>query len=232
MYLFTGDVPMVSYRNKNNICQTASRNTGFTIAELLVACFITSTALLGVYTIFKQVIDIERQTRVRWNNLGAAESVVTHLAKELQNCINVPQIPTLVGRSDAIICLVVGKGYDGGRFEQAGILRHHFFWESGIVSQQTLKYAGSKNITPIVGLEDMDEEQLWSNIPIQTIGKNIDSISFSYKTANDPSASWQDSWKGAVGNVAIWIRVSSKEQLSERIVVPRVNVSIDSKEGS
>lgn len=203
-----------------------------------MASFITTTAFLGVYTVFKQVLDMEKNTRLRWHNQSQAESIVTHIAETLDSCLNLPDIPALFGGPDPkqggyfLRCLVDGKGYSGGSSTWNGMRRRHYSWNTGTeennqysVELQELKYAGTRMLSPITGLEDLDEEQIWLGVPAQTIGKNVDAISILYKPIDDVVASWQGDWKGPVGNVAVWIKVECQGQLAERIVVPRVNVA-------
>ena len=210
----------VMHQCQPKVVISARYRGGFTIVELLVASFIVTTAL----STFKQALDAEKRTRRLQHNRAVSESIARELAETLENCINLPDVPTLVGKPGMIKCTVIGKGYTNGSFDRVGIKRHCYTWQSGNIQRQTLKYSGTQIVTPIEGREELNEDQLWLHAPAQTIGKDLGEITILYRELNNPSAPWKDSWQGPAGNVAIWIRVSCRDQLTERIVTPWANV--------
>lgn len=212
-------IPKIRSANRSHSIQ------GFTLVELMVASLITTTALLGIYSTFRQALVVEQQSRRYWDGQRAAEAVTDHLAQALQNCLNLPEIPALTGSANQMVCFT-----ESG--QQAGQQYDRYFWDSAGESEgqltlyrQTMRYAGSKNLMLAAGDEELSEEQMWLSVPVQVIATRIDEIRLQYRDLSQANASWQDQWQGPVGKVAIKIIVRCQEQLSQRIVVPRVNAS-------
>jgi hypothetical protein len=152
-------------------------------------------------------------------------------------------MPAIVaGRDDAtgesfLLCFGTGSGCEGG-IEQAGLKRSRYRWNfgdadrAGTIELQTMFFAGSRNLTPIDGLDELDEEHLWSKIPATVIGRRVSELSLQFKPLTGGDAAWQDQWKGPVGKVAISVRVSAGSQTVETIVVPRADTVPVGTEGS
>ena len=51
----------------------------------------------------------------------------------------------------------------------------------------------------------------------------MNGISILYKNAKDAEASWQHSWIGLAGDMAVRIRVNVSGETVEKIVVPQAN---------
>lgn len=207
-----------------NVAVSSRYRGGFTIVELLVASFIVTTALLGIYTTFKQALDVEKHTRNLWHDRTVSESITGELAETLENCINLSDVPTLVGKPGMLKCTMIDRGYGDRSLNHVGIGRHYYTWQAGNIHRQILKYSGTQMVTPIEGQEELNEDQLWFHAPSQTIGKDLNEITVLYRKTDNPTAPWKNSWQGPAGNVAIWIRVSCRDQSTERIVTPWANV--------
>jgi hypothetical protein len=215
----------------------------FTLVELLAASFVMTTALLGVYTVMKHALEIENRAAGRWVDRASAEAIAEHLVETLEHSINSSALPAIVaGRDDAtgksfLLCLGMGPGCEGG-IEQAGLKRSRYRWNfgdnehAGTIELQTMFFAGSRNITPIDGLDELDEKTLWSRIPATVIGRQVGGLSIQFKPLTGDDAAWQDQWKGPVGKVAISVRVSAGGQTVETIVVPRADTVLVGTEGS
>jgi prepilin-type N-terminal cleavage/methylation domain-containing protein len=215
---------------KNAVTRYSRQKNGFTIIELMVASFITAISLLGIYATFKQVLEIEGTSSRAWQQRSAAEAVCLHLSEALENCINLPEIPTLSGDSNQFVCLIGGIGHDGENFQRAGIQRRRYYWQTDSENStgltlhlQTLKFAGTHNVTPLPNVEERTEEHMWTGISSQTIATRLDSVSLQYLDLQDQSEQWLDHWNGPVGNVAIRIRVTCQGWISEKIILPKVN---------
>jgi hypothetical protein len=218
---------------------------GFTITELVVVSVIMTTALLGVYSIFKQVLEVDAQATTRWDNYSAAKVILDELADTLEGCVNIPKMKTLVGTSNSdnsgyiLTCFVEGKGYVSGQMDQVGFERRQYSWTfhsgdsgAGTVSLKTMDYAGPVNITPISGISELSETEIWERLTERVIAKGLSAITIQFKSTESSDAQWQDTWNGAVGKVAVRIAVTVGDQTVERIVVPQVNAETASKEES
>jgi len=225
-----------------------TKRFGFTITELVVVSVVMTTALLGVYTIFKQAIDVEAKASVKWNNHIAAEVVLDELSEALEYCVNLSEIKTLVGTPNGeegeyvLKCFMEGKGYNAGKIDQVGLQQRRYTWTfqsdsswAGMVFLQTMCYAGATNITSISGLTELNESnesEMWSRLPSRLIGKGLSALSIQFKSLESSDAKWQDNWNGPVGKVAVWIKVKVGDQTAERVVVPKNNTVTASPEGS
>jgi len=217
---------------------------GFTLIEMMVACVIMTTALLGVYSCFKHFTAVEVRTSVRWNDRAAAEAIVAHLADTVEHGVILPGRQSVVlaegegdGGVDSLTCYMTVPGHDPGRRGQVGIQRRRYRWDfdaesdrSGTLELQTLYFAGTKNVSRIPGLEELSEEEVWDRVPAQTIGRRLD-LWIKCKPLDDPQAEWQKEWRGSVGKVAFWIHVRVADETLEKIVVPRASTAIVAQEG-
>ena len=215
------------------------RREGFTIAELLVASVATGMVFVAVYSIFVQAIGAEATTTLRWQGRCAAESIVSHIAETLAQAVNIPETAAIQGGTNGsdgesfLKCTVGGRALAGGNVSGMSVSRVRYSWnfqdvnqDSESISLQKIQYAGTKIITPIAGADQMGEDELWASLPPITIGTHLSGISILYKNAEDPEASWQDSWNGPAENVAIRIRVNVDNQIAEKIVIPQTNSPI------
>jgi len=219
---------MVVSRNKLRARSAARR--GFTIAELIVASSVMTTALLGVYTLFGQVIDVERRASLRWEQRGAAEAVASQLAEAVEYAVDLPNITAIGGGDgeDGSSSLTVmtsarpGSPSFGG---QAGLQRRLYRWhpDTRTIELKTQRYAGSVNLTPGVTGEEADDEVVWSRSAAVVVAGDVDGLTLRFRTADDPQGEWTKQRRGAARNVAVLIRVKVGEQTVERIVASQVN---------
>jgi len=214
-----------------------SRGFGFTIVELLVASVVMSVALLGVYSIFAQAMQVQSQTSVRWNEQAAAEAMVAHFADVLERCVNLPEVPALVAGPDSAgegyfltCCATSGRGGSSDPLDRGGIQRRRYRWgfgseedRAGTIEVQTLSLAGTKIVSVWGEMEGGTEEEIWSRVPATVVGRRVGSLSVLYRKCNDPQSTWQDHWRGNAGEVAIWIRVGVGGETVERLVVPQAD---------
>ena len=207
---------------------------GFTIVELMVSCLVLSVALLGVYAIFTQAMSMEEEASSLWDDRTAAAAVADHLTDALEHVVNLPGIPALVGRRGdeenewtMTLTTISPAPSDGS---PARVERRRYCWrhdpdapDATVLELQTAIYAGTTNVTPIDGLAELDETEMWKRLGTEVIGTRLRSIWVSYRTANDPDAEWKDRWNGKTGNVMVRVSVSVGKSRCERTVVPRVN---------
>lgn len=221
-----------------------SDRRGFTIAELLVASMVITTALLGVYTLFKQAMAVESRAAVRWNEQAAAEALVRHIVEILEQCVNIPDTPAIVAGPDedggtySLTCVVVGSGFSGGRPEQVGLQRRRYRWNfdsdsgrTGTMELQTMYYAGTRNITAGAGHDELSEEEMWNRTPVEVIAKRVQHLSLRFRSLDDPQAPWQDRWNAPAGSVAVGVQAAVGGQSADAIVVPQVRGLVIEQEG-
>ena len=210
----------------------SQRGSGFTLAELLVSSVVISTVMVGVYVVFLQAIDVEERASLAWDRSETAEAIVEHMTATLEGAVNLPEIVSIEGGP---------AGGDGEYFltctssGAAGLQRRRYRWKSfgagddekssGIIELQTIEYAGTGIVTPIGGLEGLEEREIWNRIPSVVIGKRFDGISVLYRKASDPLTPWTERWNGEAGDVAVRIRVTVDGAAVEKIIVPQVNTA-------
>jgi len=193
----------------------------FTLAELLVASVVMSTALLGVNALFRHALDTEGRAAVRWHDRAAADRVAAHLAEAMAQSINLPEIPALVAESDSET--------DGWLVCQVGLERRRYRWrvvDGGphcVLELQKMIVAGTRNLSQeAVGREETTSKQLWDRIGATVIASRLDGLSVRFKSLEAEAATWQSGWDGPVGQVIALIRVTVGDETVERAVHPRV----------
>ncbi len=195
--------------------------SAFTLAELLVASVVMTTALLGVNALFQHAMGAEAQATIRWNERASAQAVAAHLAETVENVVNIPEISTLKIESYAedaglLIC-------------QVGLKRNRYSWSMDVsgtglsLMLQTMVFGGTANLTISPDLDEADHERAWDRIPAKVIATHLKSISVQSKLLEDSSTDWHDRWEGRSGKVAIKIEVQVGNQTAEQIIVPRTN---------
>jgi len=194
---------------------------GFTLAELLVASVVMSTALLGVNVMFRHALDTEGQAAVHWHNRAAADTVVDHLADAMAQSINLPKMAALVSESKSTT--------DGWVICQVGLERRRYRWhtiDSGancVLELQKMVVAGTRNLsTDAIGQEETTNRQMWDRIGATVIASRLDGMSIRFKSLETESASWQSEWNGPVGQVTILIQATVGGETVERAAYPRV----------
>jgi hypothetical protein len=202
----------------------------------MVASVVVSMALIGVYAVFRQALSVEENAFRLWDDRAAAADVVTHVAEALEQAVNLPGVPAIVGgpgeeeNEYVLTCTALSGGYrEGGR---GAVQRRRYRWwhdpevsDSGVLELRVMTYAGTSNVTPINGLADLEEKQAWEQLEPKLIGKRLRSMSVSYRPTNDEDAEWKDRWHGRGGDVMIRISVTVGNQKCERIIRPRADAS-------
>ena len=215
--------------------------TGFTLVELMVASSIMIVALVGVYSVFQQALEVEERTAIRWKQRAAAGAVVDHLAEVTERCVNLSaDEPAIEGgrQSDGsytLTCTVASWLGASSGTEPTSLQRRRYRWgfeahdRTGSLELKALEYSGSSNLTPLPGAPDLaglDEEQVWSLTNPVVIGTGLSALSVEYRRADDPEATWADHWDEPAGQVAVRIRATVGERMVERVVVPMVNGAV------
>lgn len=203
----------------------ARRLRGFTLVELLMASFVISVALLGVYGLFKQTMEVEAKLTLDMYHQSRAEQVADFLADQMERCINLKDVETLRAQSGEqgsfLEFTAVGKGFSGDGFDTKGVVRQRITWQlneaqSGyVVKRQIMKYAGKTNLT------FQDESQAdWNALPATELFRQVDALEIEFQDIEKSPGRWQKEYAGAAGTVAVRVKAASGERICQRIVLP------------
>ncbi len=208
---------------------------GFTVAELMVACVVMGTALVGVYEVFRQAAEIERRASVRWEDRAAAEAVAAHVAESIEGAVMMPKASAIEGRRNEdgsvwIGCLTQARCWSSDRVGHAAIQGRRYTWRpvvegrgGGVVELKTLAYGGSVNVTVGVGGEERSEGEVWDRVAGVVIGREVREFKVGYRRADRPDGEWEEQFRGGVGNIVIMLRVRVGDEAVERVVLPHAN---------
>jgi len=194
---------------------------GFTLAELLVASVVMSTALLGVNALFRHALDTEGQAAVRWQDRAAAGRAAEHLAEAMAQCVNLPEMNGLVAGSDS--------DTDGWIICQVGLERRRYRWYVAdvgpgcVLELQKMVVAGTRNLCPVAasqGQAGPTGGQAWDRIEAKVIASRLDGLSILFKSLEGKSGDWRSDWDGPVGRVIALIRATVGNETVERAVRP------------
>lgn len=210
----------------------ARRLRGFTLAELLMASLVISVALLGVYGLFKQTMEVEAKLTLDMYHQSRAEQVADFLADQMDRCINLKDVETLRAQSGEqgsfVEFTAVGKGFTGEGFDTKGVVRQRLTWQlneakSGyVVKRQIMKYAGKTNLT------FQDESQAdWSALPATELFHQVDALEIEFQDMEKSRGHWQKEYAGAVGTVAVRVKAASGERICQRIVLPAARMVLE-----
>ena len=208
------------------------RVTGFTLVELLMASFIVSIALLGVYSLFQQTLEVEGKMSLNMLHQNRAVQVVGYLAEELKRCINLPDMDTIqmsyTPQAGSFEWVAVGKGFSGSSFESQGIVRKRITWklnaaqDAYTLNQQVMRYAGTSNMS------FTDESQAnWNILPVTELFHEIDALEVEIQKTDQPQGGWLKEYQGEASHVAIRIKAVSGERDCQRIILPAVNAVVE-----
>ncbi|MGE5608216.1 MAG: type II secretion system protein [Bacillota bacterium] len=211
---------------------------GFTLAELLVANAVVTIALLGVYGLFRQVLEVEKAGAKRWEDEAAAEAIVDHLAEAMRNVVNLPGKSAITAEPDgnggaAISCFTQTPMYWGRPVRHAGVSRRRYAWQGGqdAAQQGQLEvrlqtYGGRKNLDPAAIEEESSDAAVWAQTPPVAIGRPVDEIAVVFRGADEANGEWQDRGNWQAGQVVVRIRVRVGESVVEWVVMPRATTMV------
>jgi type II secretory pathway component PulJ len=204
------------------------RSKGFTLAELLMAGFVISVALLGVYSLFQQTMDVQAKMTLGMYHRSRAEEVVDYFADVLERCINLKDIDTIQsggGDSEGFLELTaLSKGFS----VRQCVNRQRITWQPTpeqkgyTVRSQAMMYAGKANIT----FPDASQAQ-WERLPATELFSQIDALEIEFRETDKPAGSWRREYKGPVGGIAIRVQAASGDQMAQRIVIPAVRAVLE-----
>lgn len=208
---------------------------GFTLVEFVMASTISAVVVLGVYEVFRQVLEVEERYGVASRQTASAAAVAEHLTSALEGVVNLPQAPAItVQRHDrsgvySLVCRTGGARYTPGSVRDVGLQLRQYQWgfdqedrRAGTIQLHLLDYAGSTDISASTSGEGQALEQRWSKVQPRVIASGLDAVSVLLKPSDKPTADWVDTWEGDAGDVMIRITIDVGGFVAERIVVPRV----------
>ncbi len=220
---------------KRPLITSRRHGAGFTLVEIMVACVIVATALLGVYETLNQALRSEQRVRIACDDREAAHAIVTHIADSVERVVNLPKKPTIVLDSEgdsgecslALLVGASGSGVGGGF--PGGLQWRRYSWPASsdkeqlqVLRLQTLDYAGAKNITAGMQAGDQVETLRWDQREAETIGERISELSIACK----PLSGVEKVKKDRSGDISVHIRVKVGDETVERVIVPKVNAAI------
>lgn len=193
---------------------------GFTLTELLVACMVMTTALLGVNALFRHAMNAEAQATLRWYERSIAQSVADHLAETIENVVNIPNVQTIKletnTRGGSLVCQTPSE-------------RKRYRWgtngsESDYYLQlQAMIFAGTQNLDLEAGTNDSVAERQWDRISSTVIANGLKKLSIRVKLLDGSSSGWKERWEGLSGKVTVQIQSQVGNQTVERIVTPQAS---------
>lgn len=196
--------------------------TGFTLAELIVASVVMSTALLGVTALFQQAMRAEKRISIAWGQNSLARPIVEALVESLESTINLPEYPSINVQSDG--------SKSGWLICQTPLERRRYRWYedpagSGLILElQVMPFSGSSPLVTGVNLDDLDLPSTWGPIKPSLIGKGITDIEVKFKPFGRTQATnWQSTWKGRAGEAIAQISITVGEQKVVKFLAPKVN---------
>ncbi|HET6429935.1 MAG TPA: prepilin-type N-terminal cleavage/methylation domain-containing protein [Phycisphaerae bacterium] len=217
---------------------------GFTIVEILVACVIVATALLGVYGVFARAMAVEGQARESWSDRQAATAAVTEPADALQGIVNLQGADSLIVQPTAggliVTCLALGDGarlpsrsaaiaevVGSSEKRRFALQWRRYEWVSPTGEQRSGRLevrrsflSGSVRIDPAELVPELPPEKLWQHVEPQLIADRLDGFSVECLPLDDPGGGWRPRWSGRSGRVAVRITATCGEHTAERIVLP------------
>lgn len=220
-----------------------SSRVGFTIVELMVACVIVATALLGIYGLFRQAVDVIGNSSISWANRGAARATLDHLCEAVEQTVNIEGFPTLIGRRtkdgrNVLVCLVAAWGGEPASGGHGGMEWRRYSWlepagpsQPARLELQTVPVAGSQPILDVRDLQELPEENAWIRIEPTIVGSGISHLRLRYRALKGTGSDWQSRWEGPVGNVAVRIAVKCGHEHVECVAIPRAAGSLVSARG-
>lgn len=200
-------------------------NHGFTLTELLIASVVVSTALTGIYALFRHAMGVEAKIALKWNEQNAAMTILDHLSETIIDVINLPNTKTIYLSSNSeggvLICQTVTQ-------------RSRYRWyrkdeeKNFTLELQTILFSGEKSISLGVDWNGEDSQGVWDNVAATIIGQNIQNISLSCCSLKETSCNWKDSWNDMSGKVAFRLEIGVGSQVVSRTIIPKADAEVNS----
>ncbi len=200
--------------------QPAGRWTsGFTLIELLTACTIVSIALLGVYSIFHDSVQTERQLTQAWQERQAAEAIVSTLCQAAQSAVEVPGMPAMkTGKDPDGLPFFECLTYDAAptTFSGSSVLqRRRYRWDTntGLIDLRTIPFSGSQSVA--IQAQDNGQDP-WVDVEPVVIGQKLKALSIQFKAPT--SDKWAGQYKRSELPTAIRVKASVGKASVQRII--------------
>jgi prepilin-type N-terminal cleavage/methylation domain-containing protein len=207
---------------------TPKRRKGFTLVEVLMASIIISVALLGVYSLFQQAIDMEAKMRLSMYHRDRAEEVVDYFADALERCINLKDVETVRSGGSEQGAFLEFTAVNKGFWVRQCVVRQRITWQQTqtqkgyTVQRQAMMYAGITNVT------FANESQVeWDSLSTTELFSQVDALEIEFKETDQPSGGWRKEYNGPGGQIAIRIQAASGDRKAQRIIVPTVQAVLE-----
>jgi type II secretory pathway component PulJ len=178
----------------------------------MTACVIVSIALLGVYAIFRDVVQTERRLTLAWQDRQAAEAVVSQICQAVESTVEMPGLPAMkTGKEDNGLPFLECMTYGDSR--QPTLQRRRYRWDSdsGMIDLRTIPYCGSQ---PVL-LQVQTEEDPWTNVEPVIIGHDLKGLSIQFKTA---ASNWTGQYTRSDLPAVVRVKATVGKTSVERII--------------
>ena len=186
---------------------------GFTLVELMTACVIVSIALLGVYAILRDSVQMERKLTATWQDHQAAEAIIAQICQAVESSVEISPLKAISTGKETdgrpfLECLTYGVA------SQTTLQRRRYRWdgESGVIDLRTIAYSGSSD----VAMQPQDGEDPWANVAPVTIGRQLKGLSIQFKTAG--SDKWNDQYARSGSPAIVRVNATAGAINVERII--------------
>ena len=223
-------------------CRQERSRCGFTVVEILMASFVVSLAMTGIYTVFFQALQTEKDITAASADRQSAEAVAAYLSQAVENAVRIGNIPAVSGgpgaesRAYVMSCVTQKSVYTAGGWKQS-LRRVRFTWrnpeedEPGqTLGVQEIVYAGTQDLSLPAGLRTDDVEVDWSRAPTQIVAASFRELSVAYRSISPNLSPWQANWSNPDPRVQVRIRVKVGEQTVERTTACHVDIAAAEKE--
>jgi hypothetical protein len=223
------------------------RSPAFTLVELLVASVVLTTALLGVYALFKQALVVDRRAGEPSRQRAQALAVAEHLAAVVRQAVNISDGvaisagPLADGGYEFTCMTVAGEGGPAGsarlmrylwRHEEDGEATPRADAGNGVLSVRTMMHSGTTNISREFARGAVDMDVAWERIAPVVLARGLNLFEVRFRSLAGQGQQWQDRFEGNVGDLIVGLRVGVGQSVVEKQIVPGVNIQLGPKEES
>lgn len=205
----------------------ASRE-GFTLIEMLVASFVVSLLLIGVYAVLRQGVELEQRYTAGWRERTAADAIARLIARDFERALIVGETATIVAfgsDTSTTLTMTLSAGHEGAR--GAGPIEVRYQWTSSDrkVVRRWRPMAGSRDIGLPRADADSRSETRWRGTPGEVIGDGVQLLQIELRERQPASSAWLRRWDGpADALVRVLVRVG--DTTATRISSTHVQASV------
>jgi hypothetical protein len=203
-----------------------------------VATIVASTILLAVYSVLWHAMQVEARASIAWRDHEVAQRLVDEIADSLENAANPPNNPAIEGHAhqkqgDYSLTCFVGPGFRRGKDPLEAAYRwRRYSWNVfpgterlGKMNVISIPCAGSRSISS-QAQQTRDGSADWEHVDADLLATCLKEFSIRYRSVSKADSTWQDNYRGQVGDVAVWIHCMIGQEVVEQVIVPRTAGSL------